>query len=555
MAEADPRIRRVKILFRSAAIVLALAETWAMRRAMDSDGIQYLDMGDAYWRRDWHTAINAYWSPMYSWFLGGALKVLKPSAYWEFPLVHAVNFVIFLGALASFEFLLRALIDGKRNADEGAPGLATLPEWAWWSIGYALFLWVSFDLIGLGTTTPDMCVAAFTYLAAGVVLKIRAGSTGWMTFILLGAMLGLGYWAKAIMFPLSFVFLGVALFSMGSLPKAAPRVLLAAVVFLAVASPFLIAFSTAVGHLTFGESGRLNYIWFVDQPFRNLPPGVLKHPFRGIHESPVAYEFSRPMKVTDALAYDVAYESEGLKGHFDLKGQIQVLKLTGITYYQLLFSSEAGVIAALLVLFAASPEGPRSSLLRSVREGWYLIVPAVAGLGAFLLVHVEGRFVGPYVLLLWLGILSGVVISSGGEPSKLVSGVVLAIALTMGVPVVITPVLDASGQRHKGAADWDVAQALTQMGIQQGDQVAYIRSAPYGDFAWARLARIQIIAEIPPEEVARYWAASPQVQREVMDAFALTGAKATIAGALPPGATAAAWQRLGTTDFYAHFLR
>jgi hypothetical protein len=28
-----------------------------------ADGISYLDIGDAYWRGDWHMAINAFWSP------------------------------------------------------------------------------------------------------------------------------------------------------------------------------------------------------------------------------------------------------------------------------------------------------------------------------------------------------------------------------------------------------------------------------------------------------------------------------------------------------------
>jgi hypothetical protein len=31
------------------------------------------DIGDAYVRGDWHSAVNAYWSPLYSWFLGLAL--------------------------------------------------------------------------------------------------------------------------------------------------------------------------------------------------------------------------------------------------------------------------------------------------------------------------------------------------------------------------------------------------------------------------------------------------------------------------------------------------
>src|ERR1700756_3696995 len=49
------------------------------------DGVSYLDMADAYLRHDWHTAINGYWNPLYSWLIGLAYLVLRPSGYWEYP--------------------------------------------------------------------------------------------------------------------------------------------------------------------------------------------------------------------------------------------------------------------------------------------------------------------------------------------------------------------------------------------------------------------------------------------------------------------------------------
>jgi len=113
--------RRLRIAFWCGAIALGALDAWAMRNHMDSDGISYLDMGDAYWRGDWHMAVNAYWSPLYSWLLGLAMKVLKPSAYWEYAVVHLVIFVIYVAALASFEFLMRAFIDYRRRSGSGLP--------------------------------------------------------------------------------------------------------------------------------------------------------------------------------------------------------------------------------------------------------------------------------------------------------------------------------------------------------------------------------------------------------------------------------------------------
>ena len=298
MIKSSSSVRRLRIIFWCVAIFLGIADAWATRQTMNADGIAYLDMGDAYLRGDWHMAINAHWSPVYSWALGLALRILRPTAYWEFPVLHAVNLIIFLGALAAFEFLLSTLVDCQWKASAAREvGVSPLPDWAWRLVGYTLFLWTSFELIGLGTSTPDMCVAAFVYLSAGIVLKVRGGSTSWVTFICLGVVLGLGYLTKAIMFPISFVFLGVTLFSVGRLRKAVPRVLVAAAVFLAVASPFIIALSIAMGRPTFGEAGRLAYIQYVDsQDYDTLPAGSLKHPINRIHAAPDAYEFATPDK-------------------------------------------------------------------------------------------------------------------------------------------------------------------------------------------------------------------------------------------------------------------
>ena len=51
---------------------------WAARHIVWTDGICYLDMGDAFWRGDWKTAVNASWSPLYAWLIGLSVLILKP---------------------------------------------------------------------------------------------------------------------------------------------------------------------------------------------------------------------------------------------------------------------------------------------------------------------------------------------------------------------------------------------------------------------------------------------------------------------------------------------
>src|SRR5437016_3888922 len=87
------RLRRV---FWSAAIVLGFLQTWRDRFAISEDGVSYLDVGDAWARGDWHAAVNAYWSPMYSWVLAAVLHVIHPSLFSESLVVHLVNFVLYL---------------------------------------------------------------------------------------------------------------------------------------------------------------------------------------------------------------------------------------------------------------------------------------------------------------------------------------------------------------------------------------------------------------------------------------------------------------------------
>src|SRR5437763_13830751 len=102
--EQPQRLRppRVRIFLWLLAIALGAVQAWATRFTMNPDGISYLDIGDAYWRGDWHMAINAYWSPLYSWLLGFCVEVLKPSAYCEYPIAHWVSFLIYVAAIGCF---------------------------------------------------------------------------------------------------------------------------------------------------------------------------------------------------------------------------------------------------------------------------------------------------------------------------------------------------------------------------------------------------------------------------------------------------------------------
>src|SRR5205823_1129400 len=111
----------------------------------------------------------------------------------------------------------------------GTLGGAMSTEAAWLAFGYAVFLWSSLKLISVSVVSPDMLVAAFALLAAGVLARMQSGASGWRAFALLGVVLGCGYLAKAPMLPIGLAFVACAVplagFSRAGILKAAVALL------------------------------------------------------------------------------------------------------------------------------------------------------------------------------------------------------------------------------------------------------------------------------------------------------------------------------------------
>src|SRR5882762_11023774 len=95
-------LRKTKILLLFVATATGLLQAWANRFYIEPDGLNYLDIADAYLRQDWRNAINAHWSPLWSWLLGLFLWLTSRSLFWESTLVHVLNFIVYLLALLSF---------------------------------------------------------------------------------------------------------------------------------------------------------------------------------------------------------------------------------------------------------------------------------------------------------------------------------------------------------------------------------------------------------------------------------------------------------------------
>jgi hypothetical protein len=558
----------VHLPFLALAVILGGLHAWAAvtSQSMNPDGVSYLDIGDAYFQGDWANAINAVWPPLYSWLLGLVNFVFKPSMQWEFPTVHFLNFVIYLGTLASFIFMWSSIRGSKLI--EGQNDSIGIPEWHWWALGYSLFIWTSLNLIQIWSVTPDMLMAAMVYLSAGLIAQIRSSSSSWRLFFFLGLVLGLGYLAKTFMFSIAIMFLGLSLFLKRLSWNSILKTMFAGSIFLLVSLPFIFLISQKTGSFTIGESGTITYLRYVGgipfphwqgDPVNNIAP---THPSRVIFDDPPIYEFGDPIGGTYPISADPSYWYEGLKVRFNLQNQIYRLLDAGI-YYADLFGQKQGIFFASILALYLFAMNQKSSFPFSVQK-WVLTLPAIAAFGLYALVLVADRYIGVFVLLFWTDILANLRLKDNLTNRSVIKifssiaifGLLLNVFLFnidgIGRLNPTTPPGAIEQISNPPARPLAVAVKLQELGIQPDDRVAVIGYA-YDSF-WARLARVKIVAEMPEEQAVKFWVGDDQLQEGVLNAFARSGAKFVIAENVPGYVQPNGWQQVGESSCYIYVM-
>jgi hypothetical protein len=562
-ASADERTRR---FFLALILILGFLQAWASRMDLVNDTVSYLDIGDSIWHGHLSMAVNGLWGPLYATILGVAVGIVHPSLYWEFPLVHLVVFALFLYALCGFDFLLRELILLRQERE--VDGECRVPAWGWMAIGYTLFLWSSLELIQVSETNPDMLVAAFFYFAGGFLVKIHRGVAGWSAYVALGWVLGLGYLTKSIMFPVSLMCLAVALLISR---RQVWRVAAAAAVFLAIAGPFVVALSVQKGRLTFGESGHYNYAVHVDGVPRTHWQGEIAgngkplHADRQIFDHPATFEFATPIAGTYPVWTDPSYWYDGLQTPLILRHVLA--REAKLLHDETLFFFElhGGVIAALFVLFYVS--GRKWVILRDISAFWFLILPALGTLCLYAMIHIEPRYLAPFIVTILLGLFFSVHLAACQQSQRLFSGVAIFLFLMFICPIespslhVREFVRDVLGQSKPDPNSYQaMASEMDRLGLRPGDRIASLEYSLWNTSTWARLSRVQIVAEVyfwpglAETNGNDFWKADSDTQQKVVEAIQKTGAQVIISQAALVPSDAAGWQRVGNTNNYAYWL-
>jgi hypothetical protein len=521
---------QVRWLFRCVATGLCASQIYVGRNIFGPDARSYLEIARAILRHDWAMATNAYWGPLYSWLLAAVLAVVKPTLREEIPVAHALAFPIYLACMAAFEFFWSALLDLREMTSERlGHNSPAIPALHMWMLGYSLFIWLTAASLIL-LINPDLCVTAIALLAAGLLLRMElAQNAGWGLYVCFGICLGVGYLAKAILFPMAFVFLSMMILSSGRAPRRRLGCFaLAAISFLVIVTPEIAALSRSKGRFTFSDSAKLNLAWFnYGLPYRNWQgepagSGTPLHPTRKIYEHPAVYEFNGPLRASYPPWFDPSYWNEGLSPAFRpgrvARHFVREMRELGLELLQ----PKAWVAGILLIFLGAD--------FRKTWKGivvyWPLIFISAAAFVLYSLTRIEGRFLPPWAILLWGSILAGLRLRKSS--SALYAWLAALVSLTLiGAMIHMNYAGYVAGFPADATPEYVTAEGLQKIGLQPGEKVGAIGFD--NDAHWAYLVRLNVVAEINLADTCHFWSESPVIQNEVLGKFSQSGARVVVA--------------------------
>ena len=216
--------------------------------------------------------------------------------------------------------------------------------------------------------------------------------------------------------------------------------------------------------------------------------------------SPSIYEFRTPFRVSFPTWYDPSYWYEGVK--IDLYDVLtRRLKRLASSVVKI---SNLWVLLILGVICLYVMNCGVSTFFKRLSESGFLLLPAIAALGMYSMIYMAGRYIGPFVVLLGLGIVSTMLSFESRTLRKLPVYALIALMLAVfGVKTgrnvahhIYSAFKEMSGE-EKPLMHRRLARGMTDLGARPGDDVAFLGNflQPYG----VRLARLHLVAQMPGE--------------------------------------------------------
>jgi hypothetical protein len=515
---------RLDLWLSALVLVLAAGDAWAGRHQVGPDGISYLDVATVVFAHGIRAGASIAWSPAYTWLVGAALELVRPSRPNELIVVMAVNVLIVAVVLVAFTWWLRELFALLRHRHVelvvSEPILRVL--------AYSVLAWAVLSRVTSSVVEPDMLLGAVGFAATALLMRIgRLGGSA-PAWLGLGVLIGAGYLVKSgFVIPALVAAAACAVLTAGGAARRLGALALTFAACLCVAGPFIAVLSIKEGRLELGGYGTLNYAWDVDGVPRYLnwtggngDFGRPVHPTL-IARAPLTFAYPSPVAGSIPVWYDPLYWFQGVRPRLVLGGQIRALA-SGIkdTAHTIVVGPLILLLVPLALLWwerrhgraARSADGASihtgpwwGGPLRCMADNAYLAL-AVAGILTYLPLLVADRYIAVYVAII---VITAFLFACGrlagpDLPGTIVNRVVLATALVALVTFLFAarhPVehvaTQLAGSDAPGTSDLRVARALTRAGVVAGDGVAFVGDTDAVLRAyWARLDRARVVANI-----------------------------------------------------------
>jgi len=551
---------------------------------LDGDAVAYMDIGDLLRAHRWAGIVNGYWHPMYPALLSLGHFLFHSTLANELHAYYLVNFGIFLLQMVAVVAFTDAIVELREQGTGNRERGYLLDRYTLRYLGIALLVIASQRELSMAKVRPDGLLQAFLLFAlAALLMHLTTARVRYAA--LMGLALGCAYLTKSFAFVLAFLCIATLMVFRWLWLKHSPaRVLgaaiVAAVCFGVTAGPYVAALSQQKGRLDFGDSGSLNYAWYVGgtekkhlQPYQTAEFGSaevhLKHPERELLHSPLIFSYAALPYGTYPDWFDTTYWNDQIKPHFRIRDDIPRVARNGVLVMRYLFNHpEALLLLALLLAL-----GARLTLGWRPGANAFWLPPVLLGVliwGIYAIVNTEERYVTVAYLCILLALFATLRVAddSDAEPRSLN-------LRSIGSAAILLLALLAAGEslrmvfedrRQLSAAGvpggWyspnqqHAADALRSMGLQLGDGVACVGSvACLSDQYWARLAGVRILTEIydPIDPAYEFLEGLPN-RDEAIAVVRAQGAKVLVAdfgGAPATGDLALqGWQQLGDSTLY-----
>jgi Dolichyl-phosphate-mannose-protein mannosyltransferase len=553
---------------------------------IDGDAVSYMDIGDLMRAHNWAGVINGYWNPLYPAFLTFGHAIFHPTRYTELHAYYMVNFGIFLLemlAVVAFSDGLVQLRDLRETVSTASSSLPfLLDRYSLRYLGVAILVISTQREVSIGKVRPDALLQAFLLFALAALFRHLATSrlryAAWM-----GIALGLAYLTKsfAFLFTLLCVIALVAfrLFWQRHAPRrVAVSALLVLICFSVVAGPYIAALSKQKHRFDFGDSGNLNYVWFVAgtekmhlQPYQTNLFGAadvhLVHPEKELLKDPPVFSYKELPYGTYPDWFDTSFFNERIKAHMNPHLQIIVIGQCIMRILRYMCNHpEAWALLILLVLLGGRF---RLNWTTSANAFWIpALMLGIASICVYAIVNVEDRYLTAAFFTILLALFAALRITAAVPSSSARVAASAAVALLAMLAVGESARIVGQLRRDlvfieypTGWYDRDIfrsAQALNELGVGPGDSIACIgtRACMYDPY-WMRLAGVRVLTEVYVPAGTLYPALAAMPNRDqVYDTVRRDGAKVLV-GYFDPGLmtgtnpVSAGWRQLGGTPFYA----